>query len=275
MNLDYFKTWPRLKILTYLSFALLAVATVYSAWFANYYASSNSDNIVYPYLFQHFRFNDMILPGQHANILKFPLFILQSVLPYNFTTTTIVNLGLVLITTLGWTGLLVWLFGRRYAALICLALSSILVTSYTFNLDVLGGTIRNIEFPIVLAFIVCSGSLLRKAALPKSKRILSYVVGVLFAMTAAGDSFFLYTISVALLATLAYYWLTSGQKTKLRGQYWSALKYIGGFTILALLIRAFISIFGIANYYTAGVFKPHILTLQHLGPSISTAANQV
>ena len=275
MNIGSLRKPSRLTVLTYLSFALLAVVTLYCAWYANYYQSGNSDDIVYPYLFQHFHAHDIILPGQHANLLKFPIFILQAILPYTFTTFSIANIGLVLAAILGWAVLLVWLFGRRYAPLICLSLASVLLGSRILNYDLVGTTIRNIEFPIVLAFIIFTGTLLQRQALSRRKLLIGGVTGLLFSLTAAGDSFFIYTVCSSLLLVLAFYWLAGEQTAKLREQYGRAAAYAVGFSVLAFVIRFTVSLLGIAKYYTAGVFKPHILPINHLAPSVSTATTQV
>lgn len=266
----------RPELTVYVSFFLLALVTLYCAWYANYYLSGNSDDLIYPYIFHNFRFHDLILPGQHSNILKFPVFALQAIFPYTFATFTIVSIGLVFVTVLGWAFLLMKLFGRRYAPLICVTLASILLGSRLLNYDLLGTTIRNIEFPIVLAFIMVAGSLLQKRALQRRDYIYGSIAGALFALTLAGDSFFLYTVCASLFICLAFLWFIQqpGSKKGSTPHFRNTLVYAIGFTVLALCIRAAVSVLGIAKYYTAAVFKPHILPLNHLAPSLSTASTQ-
>ncbi|HSX00438.1 MAG TPA: hypothetical protein VLH38_05370 [Patescibacteria group bacterium] len=275
MDLTTFRKPNPSKIILCLSFGLLAAATLFCAWYANYYLSGNADDIIYPYLFQRFKLHDMILPGQHSNILKFPLFILQAILPYTFATFTVVSIGLVILTILGWATLLVWLFGKRWAPLICLSLASILLGSRLFNYDILGTTIRNIEFPIVFAFVIYAGSLLRKRVLSKAELLLGGTIGFLFSLTIAGDSFFLYVICSSLFVTLAYFWFVGEKGTKQSLQFKLSFVYVAGATVLALAIRVAIKLLGITQYFTAGVFKPHILALNHLSPSLSTTATQI
>lgn len=274
MDLAMLRKLYRPKLALYGSLALLCIATLYSAWYANYYLSGNSDDVIYPYLFQHFKAHDLVLPGQHANILKFPLFILQAVTPYNFTTFSIVSIGLVVTTVLGWALLLIWLFGKRWASLISLSLTALLLGSQLFNYDILGTTIRNIEFPIVLAFIIFAGKLLKRYTLSRKELITGGVIALLFSLTIAGDSFFLYTICSSLLVTLGYFWFIGEKDGKQKPQYAHSLIYVVGATISSFIIRLFIKLLGV-QYYTAGVFKPHILPLNHLGLSLSTAATQV
>ena len=275
MSIVTLRSLSRSKTTLYLSFALLAAVTVYCVWYANYYLSGNSDDIVYPYLFSHFQFHDIILPGQHSNILKFPLFILQAILPYNFTTFTIVNMGLVLTTTLAWAAMLVWLFGKRYAPIICLSFVSVLLGSQLLNYDLVGTTIRNIEYPIVLGFVIYSGLLLRKQKMSNRKLVVGGILGLLYALTLAGDSFFFYTIFVSLFAVTAFLWFIADKKTGQQKLLVTVMAYICGFSALALVIRLAVKVLGIARYYTAGVFLPHVLPLNHLAPSISTATTQL
>lgn len=265
----------RSKPTLYIFFGLLILAVIYCAWYANYYNSGNSDDIVYPYLFSHFRFHDILLPSQHSNLLKFPLYILQALLPYNFTTFTLVNLSLALITIVGWAILLVWLFGKRYAPLICLALMSVLLGSKLLNYDLLGNTARNIEYPFVLAFILYVGSLLEKRPLSRRRLVLGIVLGILFAMTIAGDSFFLYTIVSSILLVIFLWWFAPDTATKSKQQFGLVASYILGCSVFALVMREAVKVLGIAHYFTDPAFLPHILPLNHLGPSISTATTQL
>jgi hypothetical protein len=275
MNNGLFSRLTRQTTITYIAFALLGIVTIYCAWYANYFLSGNSDDIVYPYLFRHFQLHDILLPGQHSNILKFPLFILLALIPYTFTTFTITNIGLVLIAVLGWAALLIWVFGKRYSPIICLTLASVLLGSQLLNYDLLGMTIRNIEYPIVLAFIICSGLLLRRQRLSRKKLFIVGISGVLYALTVSGDSFFLYTTSISLLGSMLFFWFNANKETVKRYTFYIPTTYIAGFILLALIIREAVKVLGIARYYTASVFSPQILPVSHLGPSISTATLQV
>jgi hypothetical protein len=268
---------PRLhkqRIAIFFFLGLLVVATIYGAWYANYTMSGNSDDIIYPYLFGHFTFHDIILPSQHSNILKFPLYVLQSILPYTFTTFSIVNIGLVLLTVVGWAVGLAWLFGKRYLPLICTALLAILLGSQFFDGDLLGTTARNIEYLIALAFIIYMGILLSAGRMTKPIKIAGLVLGLLYSLTLAGDSFFLYTISAAIFAVTIFLWLTNIKGFD-RKHLSFVMGYFIGVNILAIVIREAVKVLGISNYFTDPVFLPHILPLSHIGPSVSTATIQV
>jgi hypothetical protein len=256
-------------------FGLLILAVLYCTWYANYYNSGNSDDIVYPYLFSHFRFHNILLPSQHSNVLKFPLYILQSLLPYNFATFSLVNLGLGLVTVVGWAIILVWLFGKRYAPLICLALMSVLVGSKLLNYDLVGNTARNIEYPLVLTYTLFVGSLLEKRRLSRQRLVIGIVLGILFALTIAGDSFFLYTMVSSILLILFVWWFNADKATKRKQQFGLVALYVLGCSALALIIREAVKVLGIARYFTDPGFLPHVLPLNHLGPSISTASIQL
>lgn len=276
--MDALRKYASPRVITWLSLGLLLIASVYCAWFSNYSLAANSDDLVYPYLFQHFKPHDIVLPGQHSNILKFPLFALQALLPYNFTTFSLVNIGLVVATMLGWAVLLGKLWGRKYLPLICLSLSSVLLGSNLLSGQLLGTTIRNIEYPIALAFILYASKLLWLRTWSRREMAIAAVVGLLFSLTVAGDSFFLYIICGALAVTLAVFWFVgvvpAGRK-KEQPLFGQAALYVAAGGLLAFVWRGLVSVLGIAKFYTADVFKPHILPLNHLGPSISVATTQV
>lgn len=264
----------RTKVLTYLPFVFLGLTALYSSLYANYYMSGNADDIIYPYLFGHFKLHDIVLPSQHSNILKFPLFIFQSLLPYNFTTLSIIGIGLVLVTILLWAALLARIFGKRYILMICLVFVALLLGSPAFNNQIYGTTIRNIEYPIVLGFTICVGLLASRRTLPKRLRIVTLIMGLLFALTVAGDSFFLYTASVSLLLALASFWVSRSRANKSSHNYVQAAGLVVVASALALIIREGVKVTGIALYHTDTAYLPHILPLNHLGPSISTALTQ-
>lgn len=268
---------PKLPAVLLLIF--LAVITLYTSWFANYYLSGNSDDIVYPYLFEDFKFNDMTLPGQHSNILKFPLFVVQAILPYNFLTFTLIGIGLVLTTVIAWAYLLGRIFGKRYLFIICLSLASVLLGSIELNNQLYGTTIRNIEYPISLAFIIVIAQV-SKNGIGETfiRRMLIGIVSILFAMTVAGDSFFLYTICGALFIMLAFFWsIRDSLKSKQPSSYYflQATSLVAGVIILAIIMRLFVRVTNIASFNTDAAFLPHVLPLNHLSPSLSTAATQV
>jgi hypothetical protein len=265
----------RNNIILIASVILLAIVTVYCAWYSNYYNSGNSDDLVYPYLFQHFKLNDVILPSQHSNILKIPIYLLQAFLPYTFTTFSFVNIFLVLVTCLSFLAILAWVFGRRYIPIICIVLSTVLLGSEVLNYDLLGTTARNIEYPIMLCFVICVGKLLETTTNNKRAIIGILCVGLLYMITLSGDSFFLYTLLTSIIIALLVFWHKTNTNYRFSKKYISGFIYIGAFTILAIFLRAILGVIGIFKYYTDPVFIPHILSVNNLSPTLTSAFTQV
>jgi hypothetical protein len=156
--------WIGIKNQGKLRLALLAVllaVTVYTSVCASIFIANNSDAVVYPYLFMDgIGGSDMVVPGKHANILKYPLFWLQSVLPYNYETLMVVNVLLVVATVFGWLFLLMRIVDRKYHDVLIAGLILLLISSQSFNTEIIYNTVRNIEYPIALAFIMATAHIL-------------------------------------------------------------------------------------------------------------------
>ncbi|MGB4759541.1 MAG: hypothetical protein WBP26_05815 [Candidatus Saccharimonadales bacterium] len=262
------KTIKRVLLISAVLF--LAAAFSLSTWFANYYNINNADYVVYPQLFGQFQSGDIIFPGQHSNFLKFPLYALQSVMPYNELTLSIVNIGTHALAVLSWALLLVWVFGRKYLIPICIALGSLLVSSQLLALDFVGNTLRNIEFPIVFAF----SALVVQTMLYGfyHSKLLYVMLGVLFSATVAGDSFFMYTVPFALLCLtliLAIKRLVT-RNNLLRG----ALVLLASLT-LAYIFRASVQPLGLGIYYTDPSFTTTLAPLDHIIASLKIVVKQL
>ena len=250
----------------------LILITIYSSWHASYYSSNIQDDLTYPYLFHHFQLHDAVVPGRHANILKYPLFFLQGLLPYNFTTLTIVNIGLTLLAVIWWAGLLLYMFGKKYLPLICGLLSIILFASVLFNVNFTETTVRNIEYPIGLTFITLVSEVLKRKVYSKKFTSLALFVTAMYGIALAGDSFMLYAFAVPLLVAIVIYGVQANRFTK---QMLRAIILVLGSLLVGLFVRKFVSHFGIAVYYYSAAFDTKILPIDSLGPSILHALIQL
>ncbi len=269
---DLSVSWNKLP--TYLYYVmpafLLLVAVVYSSWHANLFYSNIQDAILYPYLFSHYHLHDIIVPAQHANILKFPLFWLQSVLPYNYTTLTIVDIGLAIVSIAWWAILLVVIFGRRYAPVICSLLFGVVIASVSLSNNFVETSIRNIEYPIGLSFILIISVLLKKARFTRKEVILGGIISLLFALSVAGDNLILTSFSVPLLAILGLYWLQTGNHSK---QWLRAVGLVVLVSLGGLIIRKLVFLSGVVTgYYNMGF---HIVPIHSFAPSLGHATSQL
>jgi hypothetical protein len=265
-----FKIFP--IILSISGCLLLLSATLYGAKQANYAESNNSDNLVLPYLFKGFKRHDIVLASQHSNILNFPIYIMQAVLPYNYTTLSLVNIGLVCVTVFVWVYLLVRIFGKKYIAMICIILSAFLLTSYMFQSQILGNTIRNIEYPIGLGFLLIINQILKKHSFNRKYLILGIVDFILFSVSIAGDSLIAYCFVLPALIAIFVWWLQSRHFSL---QMQKATGIIVGAVVVSFIVKYCMHAFGIVTFYNVAAVDPQTLPANSLSFSLTTALQQV
>jgi hypothetical protein len=260
------------KIALSLSIILLLLTTVYAGLHASNMYSTDSNAVILTQQLSKTIHYPIILPGPHATLLIIPLLYIQAHLPYHYTSFTLVNIGLVLITIIAWAFLLIKLFGRAYEIPILILLSSLIFTSVAFSLSIGYTTIRNIEYPIVLWFVMIVSQLLLRRRYSRRQLVLGAIGSVLFSITLAGDSFFNYAILLPLIAVMAWYWIQSREFTFNMGK---ALGLIAAVFIGSVLLKDILSVTGIIHFdYT---FWGHnaIIPASSLAPSLTVALQQL
>lgn len=191
-----------MAILTTASILVLLVASIYAGTQATRLQSVTSDQFIGTY-----NYSDAGTPTvdvSHTNILKAPVLWAQGHLSYTFFSLAAVNVGFIFLSFILWIYLLYRLLGIRVIALASLAFSAILINSTSFSINITMTTIRHIEYPIALLFIVGLSKLLRidKGYL-RIAAFLTFLLGVLI----LHDYFFLYTLVPAGLFTILLYGL--------------------------------------------------------------------
>jgi hypothetical protein len=263
------QTWGARALLIF-SVLLLLGTTAYGAKHTSNYYSNDADAVVEPYLFaagphRH----DVVLPNQHTNILKFPLFYIEGHLPYHYASFFIFNCILCLITVGGWAYLLVKLFGKKYAIPILMLLSVLIFSSTMLNVEIGETTIRNIEFPIALWFILNLGQLLSGTRRNRRQLIVSAISYVLYAITVAGDAYFAYVVSAPILLVILWYWIQSRTFSKRMVQVALVVlgTEVGAVALKMLLVKS-------GFIVTYRPMTTPIVSYDNLWPSISTAFEQ-
>jgi len=253
---------------------ILLVTTVYSGWFSSLPNTVNSDHVIYPLLFKGIERFDLVALTDHANFLKFPIYYLQSVFPYNLYTATIMNIGLFVVTIGSWALLLVYIFGKRYLPLIFLSTSAVILSAILLDYELVGPAIRNLEYPVALAFIVAVARFTSKKKLTKSWFGIVISTAILYAISVAGDSLLLYALTAPLLIALVLFsYRTKDAQSKKRLNI--AVLITLGSTLLAFIIRWFVQITGITLLYENADEKLYTIPFEHLIPSISLSINQL
>lgn len=255
-----------------LAFLLLIGATLYCARPANTYMINNSDALIYPYLFEDLSLNDLSLPAEHSNVVKFPLFFVQALIPYNDTTFSVVSIGLFMVTIFVWLALLVWLFGKKYIGLISVLLTAILLGSPSLDSQLFGTTIRNVEYPIALAFLVFIAKLaFLKGRLSRLHLVSGIAISILYALTIAGDTLIMYQTSGAIAMVLLISWLKGSLTNKSLGLVAAVLL---GATLLGVACRTALVTIGVMDIADNLGTTMQVVPLDRLAPSITTTAKQ-
>lgn len=262
----------KLTVLNCISVIVLLAAIAYGGAQANYFFSNIQDDIVYPYLFDDYSRNSVVVPTNHSNLVKFPLFVIQASLPYNFFTLSLVNFSLLLLFAAGTVAFLTYLFGKKWFALINILLASLFVTSAYFNINIMETTIRNVEYPIGFAYMILLAVLYGRGVW--SKKIIAWGLAsiLLMSVSIAGDTLLLYAFCVPALATITIRGLVL---KRLRSQEFKVICVIIATILLAVLIRKFIAWSGVAIYFLSPQFEAHITSFELIWPSISQALFQL
>lgn len=256
-----------------LSVIILLLTTLYAGMRANIAYSTDSNAIVSAQLFDKTARRPIVVPGPHSNLLVDPLFFIQGHLPYHYTSFTLGNVSLVLITMIAWAFLLIKLFGRKYEIPILLLLSSLILTSVMFSLSLGYTAIRNIQYPIALWFIMIVSDLLRSKRKYTRRQFWLAVIGsVLFSITLGGDSFFAYGVLVPLAAVIIWYWAQSQKFTRSMVK---AMALLAAVFVGAELMKAILSAANILDFNFAFQGQNTIIPIRSLAPSITIALKQL
>ncbi len=250
---------------------LLLITSVYAGKHASDDYSTNSNAHMLTHIFSGDTEYPVVLPGPHATLLVIPLVYVQGRLPYHYTSFTLVNIGLVVATMFGWALLMIKLFGRKYEVPILIILSSLIFTSVAFSYSLAYTTIRNIQYPIVLWFVMIVASVLSGAIQTRRQKILSVVGTILFVITLAGDSFFNYAIMLPLLLVIGWYWIQSRQFTLNMAK---ALGLLGGAVVGTAFLKFALSAAGIITFDYSYWGQNTIIDSARLVPSFSVALTE-
>ncbi len=258
-------------ILSVLMGLILLSAAIYVSVNTNYQLTNDSDAIIYPYLFKHFTLNNIILPGHHSNVLLFPLYLIQGLLPYNYATFSAVTISLTIVTIALWTFFTTFIVGKKYFPVVCASLTLFLIASPTLVSSMTGNTIRNIEYPIGLAFLLSIAWII-KDRLKTWQKIVAVLSSILLCLALAGDELVLFCFIIPIILSIILY-ILKGHKINRR--LFLSLSLVGGVFLFSFILNDLIQHVGIADYYYAAVFSPHTVPLNELSFSFTTATRQL
>lgn len=270
------ETLTRPRVIIFLSIALLLVTVLYTGSKVTIDLSDDSDALIYPYLFQNFTPNDMVLPAGHSNIIKFPLFLLQSVIPYSPLSYAITNISLIFLTVIGIWLLTIIFFGKRYSLISAAVLSGLLLASDQLVSLIASTTIRNIEYPIgLLLFLVMSFIVAGRFSKPIRPKQWALIIGagILFILAIAGDTLLLTSFALpALIGGVLLYYFTGNQRAKrtsLQALGYAFVAIIAGYALLK-----FLDIIGVYDL-TSNTIPLRIVEFDAIGLALSDGVRQL
>lgn len=221
------------------SLAILTVAVLYSGIKASVLASNNADAIVSSYISaEPYSKGALHLGSAHSNIFKFPLLAVQGGGDYDYNSFMAVNVGLLAITIFGWIALLAVISGRRYVPAYALGATFLLMGSTAYAPELIYTTIRNVDFPLLLLFVV-----LVNRFITKGRWLWLALYTPVFVAVVASDLFNMFVAVPAMMIAGALAWLqtkktqTAERKRMLIALALTAATALAAKALLALLVK--------------------------------------
>lgn len=253
------------------SMLYLFVTAVYAGYSATVYQLNNGDQYVSAAIYGDISDGDPMVASGHTNILKAPILWVQGNLPQTQQLYIITNIALLLISIVVWGGLIGKILGKKLLPVLFIAFGTILVSSPTLAIDLSMVTIRHIEYPLALIFILGLRFLFNQRV--NSKRVIAYALGLSFLLSiiVLNDKFFLYTLVPASLIASIIYGLYQKDRTKLIRV---ILVIISGtaLSLIALKILPLIGFITISSGYAEAI---SVIRLDNLLDSITTTLTNI
>lgn len=261
------------NVLTFSSLLLLGAVSAYGAYKASFVLAFNADAVGNVYLVSEgIQQNQIHLLAQHSNLLKFPLFLLQSKFDYNYHSFVAVNIATYILSIGLWVYLLTKIVGKRYLSIISATLSLSLLLSVLFNLNFAYTTVRNIEYPLCLLFLYFLIKFIYKPPARLKNLWPLLLSSILLTLVLASDKYFQY-IFVLPLGVMLVVLALAYKNLRKRSIY--GLLLLGGSQLIALSIVAAMGASKYFIYDTASELKVMTVAIEDFLPSVGVAIQQV
>lgn len=247
-----------------------ATSLAWSGWQATRSMDTFADALIEPYLFEDFAVKDAGLPGSHTEVIKWPLFWIQGILPYTYENYALGQLALYALSM----GLMLALFtvilGRKYYAALAISLGLLLFND-TLAYWIVQAVSRNIEFPIGIAFALSLKPIIYNGLrLSKPQLIFAIAMALIFSLTVAGDSIVIFSFAAPLVVLPMLLWLFTGKINK--GYLYVALVTLA--TVAAGLALKKLIVSHLFHIYMPSNFETSLVSTNQLLPSLQHAAAQ-
>ena len=245
-------------LLQVLGWGLLLLVSVYIGLQASIAQQVVSDQFISTYIFRDILNGAPMISTDHTNIIKLlPLWI-QGNFGYSLTSYMTLNIAFIFGSIVLWLYLIGRIFGSKVRTIATFAFAAILFASTSFAINMTMTTLRHIEYPLGLLFIMLlSGLLLSKARIQLTKLML---IAVLLAVLVLNDRYFLYTLVPA--SMVAVFIFSLGQVKKKQAVYTFAAIIIG--TGIGLLLPKILNQTGLISIVSGYVQMNTIVSFEAL-----------
>lgn len=239
MRLGFFQ-YDRRAFLV-LCWLILFAASVYSGIHASNVQLTTSDQFITTYIFGSIDQGRPMISSDHTNLLKFPLLWLQEKLPYGYVSYVGLNI-LFVFSALGlWSILLGKILNRSVIPISLLVFSAILINSPTFALSVTMTTLRHIEYPLALLYLMGVYEFFK----PRKKHLkLAAGMTLYLSLLLLNDKFFVYTLVPAALLSIVWLYHTGKHSYDVRAVAYAIASVVTG-TALGLVLPKLLTATGL------------------------------
>ena len=254
-------------ILLYISLGILVASVIFTTTLTTKLQMTNGDQFISGAIFGNMANGTPMISASHTNLLKLPLLVLEGVLPQNFTLYVFINSLIIIVAVLLWAILIGRVLGRKIIPLTLLCFAALLMSSPTLSVNLSMLTIRHIEYPLSLIYILLIMKFIR---IQKYHLIFASLLALYLAALLINDNFFLYTlVPTSLIGTLFYI----HHKGKGREVTYSIVATLGG-VVLSLVITKLINLWGVISMVSGYANAHEFISFHDLGQAISLTISQ-
>ena len=247
---------------------LLLAVTVYIGIQASFAQQVVSDQFISTYIFRDIMNGAPMISTDHTNIIKLiPLWI-QGNFGYSLATYIGLNVAFIFGSLLLWLYLIGKIFGSKVRTIATFAFAAVLFASTSFAINITMTTLRHIEYPLGLLFIILlSGLLLNKIKLNLTKILL---IAGLLAVLILNDKYFLYTLVPASIIAIVIFSLS--QSKKRLTFYTLAAVFLG--TFIGIILPKLLDRTGLISIVTGYVQMNTIVSFESLQDALWLTAKK-
>lgn len=255
--------------LQWLGWIVLLSVSIYIGTEASLFQRTTSDQFLSTFIFGDILNGAPMISSDHTNIIKLPLLWLQDNLSYSLPSYIALNVFFIFSSIALWVYLTGRAFGKDVRTLSTFVFAAVLFGSTIFAINITMTTLRHIEYPLGLIFVLMISNLL----ISKRKYVLYKTIGaaILLALLILNDKYFLYTLAPATLFGVLIFAIKA--RVSHRKIAYSLAAILAGI-ILGILLPRIINATGIISIIPGYVQLSHIVGFEQLSNLLWLCINQ-